>query len=180
MNSVVDGRRWPWKQVQRDPTPEGTVGCMTRSLLRQMRVATFPFSGKPAVSTKVKFPQRYLCGNLTELHQVAQRSWFKANNGINGSPPQAGRMPFMPAVSLNRWSGAYQKRGLAFQLRFFSDSLPPFPVFACSAGQSFGPSQRLLSERERCLLEWGFPQVPFGALPLDASPQVPEESRTTS
>ena len=32
-----------------------------------------------------------------------------------------------------------QSGGLAFQLRFFSDSLPPFSVFACSAVQSFGP-----------------------------------------
>jgi len=70
----------------------------------------------------------------------AQRSWFKANNGINGrGPSEAGRMPFMPAVSLNQWSGALPKRGLAFQLRFFSDSPPPFSVFACSAVQSFGP-----------------------------------------
>src|SRR6202022_1645251 len=69
-----------------------------------------------------------------------QRSWFKANNGINGrGPPEAGRMPFMPAVSLNQWSGALPKRGLAFELRFFSDSPPPFSVFACSAVQSFGP-----------------------------------------
>jgi hypothetical protein len=45
----------------------------------------------------------------------AQRSWFKANNGINGrGPPQAGRMPFMPAVSLNQWSGALPKRGVLF------------------------------------------------------------------
>ena len=37
----------------------------------------------------------------------AQRSWLKASNGINGrGPPEAGRMPFMPAVSLNQWSGA--------------------------------------------------------------------------
>ena len=70
----------------------------------------------------------------------AQRSWFKANNGINGrGPPEAGRMPFMPAVRLNQRSGALPKPGSAFQLRFFSDSLPPFSVFACSAVQSFGP-----------------------------------------
>jgi hypothetical protein len=42
----------------------------------------------------------------------AQRSWLKASNGINGrGPPEAGRMPFMPAVSLNQWSGALPKRG---------------------------------------------------------------------
>jgi hypothetical protein len=41
----------------------------------------------------------------------AQRSWLKANNGINGrGPPEAGRMPFMPAVSLNQRSGALPKR----------------------------------------------------------------------
>ena len=70
----------------------------------------------------------------------AQRSWFKANNGINGrGPPEAGRMPFMPAVRLNQRSGALTEAWSAFQLRFFSDSLPPFSVFACSAVQSFGP-----------------------------------------
>ena len=67
----------------------------------------------------------------------AQRSWFKANNGINGrGPPEAGRMPFMPAVRLNQRSGALPKR---FSARLFSDALPPFSVFACSAVQSFGP-----------------------------------------
>jgi hypothetical protein len=52
----------------------------------------------------------------------AQRSWLKASNGINGrGPPEAGRMPFMPAVSLNQWSGALPKPGgSAFQLRFLS------------------------------------------------------------
>jgi hypothetical protein len=50
----------------------------------------------------------------------AQRSWFKANNGINGrGPPQAGRMPFMPAVSLNQWSGALPKRGSCFPGKVF-------------------------------------------------------------
>ena len=45
----------------------------------------------------------------------AQRSWFKANNGINGrGPPEAGRMPFMPAVRLNQWSGALPKRDPLF------------------------------------------------------------------
>src|SRR5246127_5872727 len=48
-------------------------------------------------------------------------------------------MPFMPAVRLNQRSGALPKPGSALQLRFFSDSLPPFSVFACSAVQSFGP-----------------------------------------
>jgi len=34
------------------------------------------------------------------------------SNGINGrGPPEAGRMPFMPAVSLNQWSGALPKPG---------------------------------------------------------------------
>ena len=33
----------------------------------------------------------------------------------------------------------YQSGGLVFQVRFFSDSLPPFSVFASSAVQSFGP-----------------------------------------
>jgi hypothetical protein len=85
----------------------------------------------------------------SQLLLSAQRSWFKANNGIKGrGPPEAGRMPFMPAVSLNQWSGALPKRGLAFQLRFFSDSLPPFSVFAFCAVQSFGFPQRLLSTRE--------------------------------
>ena len=45
----------------------------------------------------------------------------------------------MPAVRLNQRSGALPKRDPPFQLRFFSDSLPPFSVFACSAVQSFGP-----------------------------------------
>jgi hypothetical protein len=57
-------------------------------------------------------------------------------------------MPFMPAVSLNQWSGALPKRGLAFELRFFSDSPPPFSVFALFCSSIFWPSQRLLSERE--------------------------------
>jgi hypothetical protein len=74
-------------------------------------------------------------------------------------------MPFMPAVSLNQWSGALPKRGLAFQLRFFSDSLPPFSVFACSAVQSFG-SQRLLSERE--LFGW----LGLSFYPLEQAPNM--------
>ena len=45
----------------------------------------------------------------------------------------------MPAVRLNQRSGALPEAGSAFQLGFFSDSLPPFSVFACSAVQSFGP-----------------------------------------
>jgi len=45
----------------------------------------------------------------------AQRSWFKANNGINGrGPPKAGRMPFMPAVRLNQRSGALPEARSAF------------------------------------------------------------------
>jgi hypothetical protein len=43
-----------------------------------------------------------------------------------GAPPQAGRMPFMPTVSLNQWSGALPKRGSCFPgkvfLRFASSS----------------------------------------------------------
>ena len=35
-------------------------------------------------------------------------------------------MPFMPAVRLNQRSGALTEAWSAFQLRFFSDSLPPF------------------------------------------------------
>ena len=67
----------------------------------------------------------------------AQRSWFKANNGINDrGPPKAGRMPFMPAVSLNQWSGAlptWSCFNRFFLLSFF------FSVFAaaCSAGSIF-------------------------------------------
>ena len=67
----------------------------------------------------------------------AQGSWFKANNGINGrGPPEAGRMPFMPAVSLNQWSGAlptWSCFNRFFLLSFF------FSVFAaaCSAGSIF-------------------------------------------
>src|SRR5262249_25893759 len=55
----------------------------------------------------------------------AQRNWLKASNGINGrGPPEAGRMPFMPAVSLNQWSGALPKRGLCFPTKvFLPDSL---------------------------------------------------------
>jgi len=47
-------------------------------------------------------------------------------------------MPFMPAVSLNQWSGALPKRGIRFSVKvFLPDSLlPPLSVFACSAVQS--------------------------------------------
>jgi hypothetical protein len=34
-------------------------------------------------------------------------------------------MPFMPAVSLNQWSGALPKRAIFFPAKVFSDSLPP-------------------------------------------------------
>ena len=45
----------------------------------------------------------------------------------------------MPAVRLNQRSGAL-RGGIRFSARgFFSDSLPPFSVLACSAVQSFGP-----------------------------------------
>jgi hypothetical protein len=76
----------------------------------------------------------------------AQRSWFKASNGINGrGPPQAGRMPFMPAVSLNQRSGVLPagrvvligvllRLAVSFCFRLFCSS-----IFWLS---------RLLSERE--------------------------------
>ena len=45
----------------------------------------------------------------------------------------------MPAVRLNQRSGAL-RGGIRFSARgLFSDSLPPFSVFAFSAVQSFGP-----------------------------------------
>ena len=71
----------------------------------------------------------------------------------------------MPAVSLNQWSGALPRAGICFQLRFFSDSLPPLSVFACSAVQSFGFRQRLLSERELCLMVLGLSFYPFEQAP---------------
>jgi len=40
-------------------------------------------------------------------------------------------MQFMPAVSLNQWSGALPKRGLCFPAKvFLPDSLPALSVFA--------------------------------------------------
>jgi hypothetical protein len=70
----------------------------------------------------------------TSYSSSAQRSWFKASNGINGrGPPQAGRMPFMPAVSLNQRSGALLTASGSD--RFFVDRLF-VSVFADSAVQS--------------------------------------------
>jgi hypothetical protein len=81
----------------------------------------------------------------------AQRSWFKANNGINGrGPPEAGRMPFMPAVRLNQreWS-ATERDPLFLRRGFSSGSLSSFFCFHAVRSSIFWPSQRLLSERER-------------------------------
>ena len=76
-------------------------------------------------------------------------------------------MPFMPAVSLNQWSGALPKAGICFSVRvFLSDSLlPPLSVFACSAVQSFGFRQRLLSERELRLMVLGLSFYPLERAP---------------
>jgi hypothetical protein len=78
-------------------------------------------------------------------------------------------MPFMPAVSLNQWSGALPKRGICFPAKvFLSDSLPPpLSVFACSAIQSFGFRQRLLSERELALMVLG-----LSFYPLEQAPNI--------
>jgi len=72
----------------------------------------------------------------------------QARNGIIGrGPPQAGRMPFMPAASLNRShlelrrlraSGLVQ--GLVGSVRFL------LPFFCLLWGSMLWPSQRLLSE----------------------------------
>ena len=59
----------------------------------------------------------------------------------------------------------YQSGGSAFQLRFFSDSLPPLSVFASSAVQSFGFRQRLLPERELCLSVLGLSFYPLEQAP---------------
>jgi len=77
-------------------------------------------------------------------------------------------MPFMPAVSLNQWSGALPKRGIRFSVKvFLPDSLlPPLSVFACSAVQSFGFRQRLLSERELCLIVLGLSFYPLEQVSL--------------
>jgi len=86
----------------------------------------------------------------------AQRSWFKASNGINGrGPPQAGRMPFMPAVSLNQRSGVLPVAELVLR-KFFVDwlFLSVSPVLqskflACTSGvrtrASCGARFKLLS-----------------------------------
>ena len=71
-------------------------------------------------------------------------------------------MPFMPAVSLNQWSGALPKRGICFPAKvFLLDSLRPLSVFACSAVQFFGFRQRLLPERELCLRVLGLSFYPL-------------------
>ena len=76
-------------------------------------------------------------------------------------------MPFMPAVSLNQWSGALPKRRICFSsLRFFSPiRFLLFSVFACPAVQSFGFGQRLLSERELCLMVLGLSFYPLEQAP---------------
>jgi hypothetical protein len=71
-------------------------------------------------------------------------------NKWQGGPPEAGRMPFMPAVNLNQWSGALSGAWSCFG-KVFLDWLF-LSVFACSAVQSFGHPQRLLSERELLLV----------------------------
>src|SRR5580704_1953365 len=49
-------------------------------------------------------------------------------------------MPFMPAVSLNQWSGALPKRGIFFAAKVFLRFASSFVFFVpCSAVQSFGP-----------------------------------------
>src|ERR1700686_1371252 len=49
-------------------------------------------------------------------------------------------MPFMPAVSLNQWSGALPKRGIFFPAKVFLRFASSFVFFVpCSAVQSFGP-----------------------------------------
>jgi hypothetical protein len=71
----------------------------------------------------------------------AQRSWFKANNGINGrGPPEAGRMPFMPAVSLNQWSGALPKRWSCFPAKVFLRCVSSFFCFRLFCSSIFWPS----------------------------------------
>ena len=69
----------------------------------------------------------------------------------------------MPAVSLNQCSGALPKRGDLLSVKIFlPDSLfLPLSVFACSAVQSFGFRQRLLSERELCLIVLGLSFYPL-------------------
>jgi hypothetical protein len=100
----------------------------------------------------IKRQSQLLFQHATELAQVS--------NGINGrGPPEAGRMPFMPAVSLNQWSGALPAQswfGKVFPDAFF------FLFSPSSAVQSFGFPQRLLSERE---LLWvlGFKLLSVGA-----------------
>src|SRR5260370_39988736 len=49
-------------------------------------------------------------------------------------------MPFMPAVSLNQWSGALPKRGIFFPAKVFLRFASSFVCFVpCCAVQSFGP-----------------------------------------
>jgi hypothetical protein len=86
----------------------------------------------------------------------AQRSWFKASNGINGrGPPQAGRMPFMPAVSLNQRSGVLRPRvvfykgassiGSFFLFSLFCSSIFLAFTFAVRTRASCGARFKLLS-----------------------------------
>jgi hypothetical protein len=59
------------------------------------------------------------------------------------------------------WS-ATKAGGSAFQLRFFSPiRFSSLSVFACSAVQSFGFRQRLLSERELSLMVLGLSFYPL-------------------
>ena len=71
-------------------------------------------------------------------------------------------MPFMPAVSLNQWSGALPAQswfGKVFPDAFF------FLFSPSSAVQSFGFPQRLLSERELLVLGLSF-------YPLEQAPNM--------
>jgi hypothetical protein len=63
------------------------------------------------------------------------------------------------------WS-ATKAGGSAFQLRFFSPiRFSSLSVFACSAVQSFGFRQRLLSERELSLMVLGLSFYPLEQAP---------------
>ncbi|MDQ1407844.1 MAG: hypothetical protein QOG55_3473 [Acidobacteriaceae bacterium] len=81
----------------------------------------------------------------------AQRSWFKSNNGINGrGPPEAGRMPFMPAVRLNQRSGGATRSEIRFSAMAFLRFASSFSCLRLFCSSIFWPSQRLLSVREQC------------------------------
>jgi hypothetical protein len=62
-----------------------------------------------------------------------------------------------------QWSAT--EAGSAFELGFFSGSLPPFSVFALFCSSSFGPFNVLLSERERCLWWLGLSFYPLEQAP---------------